>query len=275
MLLEEIKFKSKKLLFLNIFGENSTKDLGSGMEYEGSREYTTNDDIRHLNWRQMAKGSGATVKVYSEQKQLNIVLVYLISGSLNFGKPTKKDIAIESLTALSFASLKSQNRLNIIKISKDSHLYKSYPINSEVTNEIYKDLKNTLASGKVASSKDIIEYIEANIKSKSIIFFIGDFLEYLDISKLSYRHEIYAIILRDIAEEELEFSGEYNVLDSNSSNSKIINIDSKLKQEYKKHILQLDKSLKEQFTKHNIGFTKIYTNNNPIDKIARMLKYYE
>ncbi len=268
---KDILLRSKRLLTLDLFGENDTKSVGSGLDYQGSREYTSSDDIRHLNWRQMAKAGGASVKVFAEQKELNIVIAYLASGSLNFGEPTKHDSATTAVTALSFATLKSQNSLTTIYLSKDIKEIKRESKDIDNTYKIFTNFSKTKADGATLNSKEIIEYIDLTISAASIIFFIGDFLEDIDISILNLRHEIYLLIIRDNSEERLELNGRYNILDTNSDKSKIVNIDKNIIKHYNQYMKKFDLNLEKSLQNADIKYTKIYTNDDPIDKIVRML----
>ncbi len=268
---DEIILKSRKLLYLNIFGENQTAQYGSGFDYQGSKEYTTNDDIRHLNWRQIAKGGSISTKLFSDSKKYNIVLLYLASGSLNFGKKPKLELAIELITALSYATIKSDNRLTNINITSKNQIV----IKEQDIDIVFNKISKLTPFGKLPNYNDIQRFVNSVIINRSIIFVISDFLEEINLDFLNSKHEINAIILRDKAEENLDYLGEYEFIDTNSQKAKNFTIDKKTQQRYKEYMKNLDNKLYNYFTKNKINYKKIYTLDNPIEKLVEMLRYYE
>ena len=97
----KLDIRTKRNLFLNTTGEHKSVFNGDGLDFREIREYDTSDDIRHINWKVTARRGTASVNIFNEDKQLNIVLVYLNSGSLYFGSiKSKQDTAIEILNLL-------------------------------------------------------------------------------------------------------------------------------------------------------------------------------
>ena len=62
-------------------GEQSSRFMGAGIEYEESRAYELGDEIRRINWRLMARTGHAYTKLYQEERQENwFILVDHRSG---------------------------------------------------------------------------------------------------------------------------------------------------------------------------------------------------
>lgn len=66
-------------------GEQASPYLGSGLEYEESRPYEMGDEIRHINWRLMAKTGKAYTKRFQEERQENWFIVVDHRASMRFG----------------------------------------------------------------------------------------------------------------------------------------------------------------------------------------------
>ena len=236
------------------------------------REYNIDDDIRHINWKITARTKKPSVNIFYENRQIDIALVYLNSGGLHFFENSKKNLAITLLSALGFIALNKKDSLSTLffdekekaffQASKNKNMvYSSYDIAVEInplnTKINYINLKNFLLE---------------NIKSKSIIFFIGDFLEIPNFKELNNKYEIYCLIIREKKEENLELFGEYNIKNPNDLSQKNMNIDLKTINEYNNYMKKYDEELISYFKNHNIKYKKFYTDQNPFKDLKDFLK---
>ena len=80
----------------NIFaGQYHSAFKGRGMAFSEVREYQFGDDIRDIDWNVTARFNKPYVKVFEEERELTVMLLVDVSGSLEFGtvKQMKKDMA--------------------------------------------------------------------------------------------------------------------------------------------------------------------------------------
>ncbi len=262
----EIILKTKKKLFLNSFGEHNSTFNGNGIDFKEVREYNTSDDIRHINWKVTARTMKPSVNIFNETKQLNIVLVYLNSGGLGF--ESKKDIAIEALTSLGFSAISNNDMLTTIFYSdKNIQFYK--PSKHKSIIDINYDTAQKLDPiGNTIDYKKLNQYLLNKIKKRSIIFLIGDFLEFVDFTLLSSKHELYCVILRDKKEEELELFGEYNFIDNSTFEEINLDINKKSITEYNTLFKDKDDKLFNHLKSNGISFKKIYTTCDVVSKLS-------
>jgi len=270
---QEILLQTKKKIFLNIYGEHTSTFSGNGLDFKELKPYTTNDDIRHINWKRLAKQKQPNVNIFNETKQLNIVLVYLNSGSLYFGnKKSKKDMAVEILTSLSFATVQNDDLLTTIFYDQDNIKFFNPTKNKNIVDINYNYAKNLNPLGKTVDYSKLSTYLLEKLKRKSIIFIIGDFLQECDFSLLSCKHELYIPVLRDNEEEDLKLIGEYNLIDTDSLNLYNITINKSNINKYNQAIKEHDQKLFTQFRKHHIYYKKIYTHEDGIKKLSLLIK---
>lgn len=269
----EILVRTKRKLFLNLYGEHESVFSGNGVDFKEVREYNTNDDIRHINWKVTAREQTPSVNVFNEEKQISICLVYLNSGSLEFGKEKqKKDTAIEVLTALSFATINNNDTLSTLFYSqKEQNFLK--PTKNKNRVDINFELATDLQSlGNEIDHDDMSQYVLNKLKRKSIIFLIGDFLEPLDLKLLSSKHEVYCVIVRDYAEEDLSLLGEYDFVNTQNLQSQKLTIDKATAKKYKQLLIEHDHKLYKHFKQCGIHYEKIYTSDDSIAKLNHLTR---
>jgi len=263
----QIIVETKRKLFANRVGDHSSIFGGSGIEFKDIRDYNTSDSARHINWRKSTKDS-IKVNTFSEDRELNIALVYLNSGSLNFAN--KKQKAIEALTALSFASVYAKESLTTIFFNQEKRLFLK-PTKKADAVDINYAYANSLKSVGDIDYQELTKYIFHHIKKPSILFIIGDFLDEVDLREISKVHETYCLIIRAKAEENLELLGELNIKDLNSNELTELNINKQSQKNYNRLFKEQDIRLLSHLHSCQIKFTKIYTNDNSVKRIKEVL----
>ena len=81
----------------NIFaGQYHSAFKGRGMAFSEVREYQFGDDIRDIDWNVTARFNKPYVKVFEEERELTVMLLVDVSGSLSYrlASPANQDISI-------------------------------------------------------------------------------------------------------------------------------------------------------------------------------------
>lgn len=103
----QIEIKTRGLSS-NIFaGEYHTAFKGRGMAFSEVREYQFGDDVRDIDWNVTARFNKPFIKVFEEERELTVMLLIDVSGSLEFGtvKQMKKDMVAEIAATLAFSAI--------------------------------------------------------------------------------------------------------------------------------------------------------------------------
>lgn len=79
---------------------------GHGVEFNGVREYLRGDDVRAIDWNVTARMGKPFVKIFEEERELDVFIVIdrslsMVTGS---GKKNRLDLAFECAELLTFAS---------------------------------------------------------------------------------------------------------------------------------------------------------------------------
>ena len=270
---QEILLRARKDVFSGNLGEHLTTFKGDGLDFREIRDYDHGDDIRKINWRATAKGSGLKTNVFNEERELNIVLAFMVSGTLNFGSvKLKQEVVAEILALLAYSALKGHNRLQSQFFSDKSEIFFE-PSKSDTI--IYNIVENAIEMdtiGKEVDYKKFCEFVNGVVRQKSLIFMVGDFYGDIDLSDISHKNEVYALIVRDRIEENPILNGEFNLVDPNSLVSSEMSINRDVAKEYQKLIDQHDREVREHFIEHQITYGKIYTDDNIYLRLSEIIK---
>ena len=74
-------------------GRHRSPFHGSAVEFSDHRAYLPGDDLRHLDWRILARRDQYLTRRYREERSLPLALVLDASASMDWGEPGKLDHA--------------------------------------------------------------------------------------------------------------------------------------------------------------------------------------
>ncbi len=270
---KEILLRAKKDVFGGNLGDNLTTFKGDGLDFSEINDYHYGDDVRKINWKATAKSNSLKINIFNEERELNVVLAFLVSGSIHFGSvKLKQEVVAETLTLLGFSSLKNRNRTSALFFSNKEEKFFRPSKSESIVYEILESSLNIDPLKKEVDYSRFCDFINSSIKEKSLIFIVGDFYTDVDFSKIADRHEIYALIVRDRFEEYPLLDGTFEFIDPNTLVSTKLFIDRGVANEYKELIKESDDRVKEHFLKHQISYGKIYTDDDIYLRISEILK---
>ena len=112
----QIEIKTKGLVNQVFSGEYHSVFKGRGMEFSEVREYQFGDDIRSIDWNVTARLGHPYIKIFEEERELTVMMLVDLSGSLIFGSvdKTKQQIAAELSAILAFSALKNSDKVGLI-----------------------------------------------------------------------------------------------------------------------------------------------------------------
>src|SRR5574344_2982991 len=120
-----IAIKTKRLS-KNIFsGEYHSAFKGRGMAFSEVREYNYGDEVRSIDWNVTARFHRPYIKVFEEERELTVILLIDVSGSLEFGtvKQQKKDMVTEIAATLAFSAIQNNDKIGVIFFSDKIEKY--------------------------------------------------------------------------------------------------------------------------------------------------------
>lgn len=273
--IKKIIIKAKKSVFSSQIGNNTSKLKGEGYDFVELREYEDGEDIRKIDWVISAKMQKPYVKVFNIQRELNIQIVPLLTGSIHFGtKIFKQDIVTQVAAILGYSTIKNGDSFSSFIVNEEISLLTKKTKKQAAVEPMCEYIYNYDCIGKKIDYNNLSNKLFNTIKPKSIIFLIGDFLniDRLDLKLLSKKHQVMAIIVRDRFEENPRSLGTVNLKDPQTFKSVQIDMNNYLLNDYKNKIKKSDNKLFEDFKKCNVSFTKIYTDEEPFLKLIKLFR---
>jgi len=266
--IQTILFKAKEEIYTSLSGGNLSKILGQGYDFAELREYESSDDIRHISWINSAKLGKPYVKKMHEEKELNVAVCSLIDGRFAIG--VKRRLLIYILAILGYSSYEANNLfLSIIMHGKELKLLLPTK-NIDKIEEHILQLHNIDLLGSRIDYTKVASTLWQKVEQRSLLFIIGDFLDPIDLSLLSQKHEVIAIIVRDSFEEHPTLSPTLQLI--NPQTNRPINqiLNKRAIAHYRRKLLEHDRELLEHFAQYNIRYTKISYEEEVLGKLVEL-----
>ncbi len=271
--LQKILVKAKRQVFSEMIGNNPSPFHGEGYDFIELREYMPGDDIRHIDWNITAKMQRPYVKVFREERELSVVVVSILNGSVYFGsKKFKQELIAELNALLGFSVIKNGDLLSSYIFTEGMEEFVRPAKSIYAVHKMTQNVLDFDPIGKKANYKAIADELYRRTKRKSLIIVIGDFFEIPDFKVLARKHEVIALIVRDRLEENPPAMGFASLVDPETSEVLEGDFNAQTVKEYKKRVIANDRKLYETFKKHQIRFTKVYTDMNEAVVLRRLFE---
>jgi hypothetical protein len=132
-------------------------------------------------------------------------------------------------------------------------------------------MENFEMLGKESNYKLFTDTLYKRIKRKSLLFVISDFVGEIDLALLAKKHDVVALVIRDKFEEKPKELGFMRLMDMEKGASFEGVVGSSELKAYEKALKMNDEKLFAHFKKNAVRYTKIYTDEEPYLKLAKLL----
>ena len=271
--LQKILVRARRQVFSEMVGNNPSIFQGEGYDFIELREYMPGDDIRHIDWNITAKMQRPFIKIFREERELNVVIASVLNGSVHFGsKKFKQEVIADVVAQLSYSVLKNGDLLSsYIFTDKLISFFKP----SKKLFSIHKSVEAILdfnALNQKLDFKLLADTLFKRLKRKSLIIVVGDFFEIPDFKLLAKKHEVIAVIVRDRLEEHPPQMGFSSLVDPESGAVLEGDFNKNSVEEYAKRVSAHDRELVATLRKHQVRFTKVYTDANVSVALRRLFE---
>jgi uncharacterized protein (DUF58 family) len=264
----------------NIFaGQYHSAFKGRGMAFSEVREYQFGDDVRDIDWNVTARFHRPYVKVFEEERELTVMLLIDVSGSLDFGtqKQMKRDMVTEIAATLAFSAIQNNDKIGVIFFSDKIEKYIPPKKGRKHILYIIREMLDFKPESTRTDVKQAIEFLSSVQKRRTTAFILsdfyvrGDFLQSLQIA--NRKHDVVAIQVYDQRARELPDVGLMKVVDAETGYEQYVDTSSKkLRQAYNKYWLTRQAQLQETFNKSNVDSVSIATNEDFVKSLLLLFK---
>lgn len=262
----------------NIFaGQYHSAFKGRGMAFAEVREYQYGDDVRDIDWNVTARFQRPYVKVFEEERELTVMLLIDVSGSLDFGtmRQTKSDMATEIAATLAFSAIQNNDKIGVIFFSDKIEKY--IPPKKGRKHILYI-IREMLGFHPESHRTDVgmaVEYLTRVMKRRCTAFILSDFYDrknFLSAMQIANsKHDVAAIQVYDKRAKVLPDVGLVKVRDAETGHDMIIDTSSsKLRHAHTKYWMEREEALRQLFAKSNVDWVSVATDEDYVKAMMQL-----
>lgn len=201
---------------------------GQGIEFSGVREYLRGDDVRAIDWNVTARNAKPFVKIFEEERELQIFLIIDRSLSMQTGSREKSRLktAMEIAALITFAAEHNSNSVGAVLFNGEIEFVcspKSGQNQTMILLSHFDSEPNVKVPGSVLGNA--LSGAGKILKKRSLVFVISDFRmrDWEEpLVHLANRHDVVCIRIGDPSDYELPEIGSVRFSDPESSITKIM-----------------------------------------------------
>ena len=264
----------------NIFaGQYHSAFKGRGMAFSEVREYQFGDDVRDIDWNVTARFHRPYVKVFEEERELTVMLLIDVSGSLEFGtqRQLKKDMVTEIAATLAFSAIQNNDKIGVIFFSDKVEKYIPPKKGRKHILYIIREMLDFHPESKKTDVKMAVEFLTSVIKRRCTAFMLSDFYSPNDFTSAlticNRKHDVVAIQVYDERAKTLPDVGLMKVRDAETGHEMFIDTSSKkLRRAHTLYWMNRQQQLQNAFTKSNVDNVSIATSDDYVKQLLKLFR---
>lgn len=264
----------------NIFaGQYHTAFKGRGMAFSEVRDYQFGDDVRDIDWNVTARFHRPYVKVFEEERELTVMLLIDVSGSLDFGtrRQMKRDMVTEIAATLAFSAIQNNDKTGVIFFSDKIEKYIPPKKGRRHILYIIREMLDFKGESRRTDINVALQFLSSVIKRRCTAFVLSDFYVRDSFSQslniCNRKHDIAAIQVYDPFAKELPDVGLLKVVDAETGFEQYIDTGSRrLRQAHRQYWLNRQAMLQDAFNKSNVDNISISTDEDFVKSLLLLFK---
>lgn len=222
-----IEIRTRKIVDENLAGKYHSAFKGQGMEFSEVRGYQPGDDIRSIDWNVTARAGAPFIKKFIEERELTVMILVDMSGSLEFGsgRKSKRDVAAELTALFAFSAIRNQDKVGSLIFTEDVELYIPPKKGKQHVLRLVREVLAFEPRGVRTNIGKALRYFSKIEKRRAVAFLISDFMDRDFLQPLQYvqrRHDLIAVPLEDPREAEPPSSGLFVLEDGETGQERYV-----------------------------------------------------
>lgn len=264
----------------NIFaGQYHTAFKGRGMAFSEVREYQYGDDVRDIDWNVTARFNRPYVKVFEEERELTVMLLVDVSGSLDFGtrNQMKRDMVTEIAATLAFSAIENNDKIGVIFFSDQIEKYIPPKKGRKHILYIIREMLDFHPASQRTDLGVALEFLTGVTKRRCTAFMLSDFytrqsfMQQLTIA--NRKHDVVAIQVYDKRAMELPKIGLMKVVDAETGHEQYVDTSSRaVREAYRLHWNNRQRDLKETFARSGVDSVSIATDDDFVRSLLGLFR---
>jgi uncharacterized protein (DUF58 family) len=225
--IRRLEIATRQVVSALLAGQYHSVFKGRGMAFSEVRPYQPGDDIRSIDWNVTARTNAPHVKVFTEERELTVVLLVDVSASEEFGSrgTRKSEMAAEVAAQIAFSAIANNDRVGLLLFSDQVEKVIPPKKGRKHVLRLVSDILSFQPQGRGTDLAFALGWLNQVTKRRAVVFLVTDFLfqDYESpLRTARLRHDVVPVVLRDPMEEDFPALGLVEVEDPETGERAVV-----------------------------------------------------
>lgn len=278
----QIHIRTSHIVQEVLAGQYESVFKGQGIEFEEVREYQPGDDIRTIDWNVTARTGRPFVKKFVEERELTVMLIVDLSGSLRFGTVdrSKAELAAELCAVIAFSAINNNDKVGLIIFTDRIEKFIPPKKGRRHVLRVISDVLSFTPAGHGTDIAVALEYLSKITTRRTVSFLVSDFLEQPNYEQAlriaSKRHDVIAVTISDPREWELPGLGMVEFQDAETGETVLIDLASpRARTQFQRFVVKQSQQRADLFRSAGIDTISVHTGEPYIGELLKFFRMRE
>lgn len=276
--IRRIEIVTRRLVDQQMAGQYHSVFKGRGMSFDEVRPYSPGDDPRVIDWNVTARTGEPHIKTFVEERELTVLIVVDMSGSMAFGtaRDEKRVVAAKLAALMAFSAIKNGDRVGLVAFT--DRVERFVPP-KKGRKHVLRIIDEILAFDPVGRGTDLggaLEFVGRVARRKAVVFLISDFLDEAyerPLHVTAKRHDLVPLTIVDPAEEALAGLGLLVLEDAETGEQIVLDAGAgRVRRAY--DAAQADRAARREADLKRYGVSPIRVSTDARDYAAPLVNYF-
>ncbi len=276
--LRKIEIHTSRLANDQLAGGYHSVFKGRGMAFSEVRQYQPGDDVRFIDWNVSARMNDAYVKVFTEEREMTVMLLVDLSASERFGTVSRGKIeTVAELSALlAFSAIKNNDRVGLILFTDRIEKFVPPKKGKGHVMRVVTEILNAKPESEGTDLRQPLDMLGKVLRRRAVAFLVSDFIAEGYEGPLrvaSTKHDLIPITVVDPGEEDLPNVGIALVEDLETGDVfEIDTSDPSVRQRYFEQVAKRRAERERMFKKMRVDSVIVRTHQDYVRPIVELFR---
>lgn len=269
--LERLAIMSRRAMSGQLQGERRSTKRGQSVEFADFRPYSSGDDFRRIDWNAYARLERLFIKLFIEEEDLSVHVLIDTSQSMDWGSPNKLWYARRAAGALGYIALAGLDRVTVTALGESNGNGWYFPPQRGKTAafDLFSFLQNLPSGGRTNLAARLKAYSSKTTLPGPLLL-ISDLMDdgWADGLRTlaNRRYEITVLHILSPDEVDPTLTGDYKLIDTETSSAVEITADFDLLARYKQSLADWQAEIRRFSGARGMHYVPIVT-SLPFDEL--------
>lgn len=279
--IRRIDLRTRRLVNDIFSGEYHSVFKGRGVEFSEVREYSFGDDIRTIDWNVTARMNRPYVKLFEEERELTVMLLFDISSSGEFGSVSrlKRDIAAEICAVLAFSAIQNNDKVGLVLFTDTIEKFIPPKKGRRHILRILRELLYYKPQDKKTDIAASLEFLLRVTQKRTISFLVSDFIAEgyeKPLAIAGKKHDIIPVVITDPRETSLPSIGLIELEDAETGEMLLLDTkDMNLVKQFSESAIASTEKRKNIFNSIGLDTIEVSTDTDYLPKLVSFFRRRE